>query len=207
MAPFRTSTACTASPTTVEHVWFAAGDKLNALDPASGNTVRSIDVAAPCRHRVRRPAPVPDRRRPHPQDRSAHRPRARAPSLPPAAAATRGWPGPKARSGSASTASARSTRSIPRPARSCAPSSPTASSPASRGSTASCGTAPGKATRANCALIPATGEVLERLEMPAGVGVSGLESDGGDRFFCGGGPSGRLRTVRRPRGRAATAKP
>ena len=32
-----------------------------------------------------------------------------------------------------------------------------------------------------------TGEVLERLEMPAGVGVSGLESDGGDRFFCGGG--------------------
>ena len=36
-----------------------------------------------------------------------------------------------------------------------------------------------------------TGEVLERLEMPAGVGVSGLESDGGDRFFCGGGKSAR----------------
>ena len=34
---------------------------------------------------------------------------------------------------------------------------------------------------------PATGEVLERLDMPAGTGVSGLESDGGDRFFCGGG--------------------
>jgi glutamine cyclotransferase len=46
---------------------------------------------------------------------------------------------------------------------------------------------------------PATGEVLERLEMPAGVGVSGLESDGGDRFYCGGGPSGRVRAVRRPR--------
>ena len=43
-----------------------------------------------------------------------------------------------------------------------------------------------------------TGEVLERIEMPAGVGVSGLESDGGDRFFCGGGGSGRLRVVRRP---------
>ena len=28
------------------HVWFASGDKLNALDPASGETVRSIDVAA-----------------------------------------------------------------------------------------------------------------------------------------------------------------
>jgi glutamine cyclotransferase len=45
---------------------------------------------------------------------------------------------------------------------------------------------------------PATGEVLERLEMPAGVGVSGLESDGADRFFCGGGDSGRVRVVRRP---------
>src|SRR3954452_17770426 len=28
------------------HVWFAAGDKLTAFDPASGETVRSIDVAA-----------------------------------------------------------------------------------------------------------------------------------------------------------------
>ena len=37
---------------------------------------------------------------------------------------------------------------------------------------------------------PRTGEVLERLEMPPGVGVSGLESDGGDQFFCGGGKSG-----------------
>jgi glutamine cyclotransferase len=46
---------------------------------------------------------------------------------------------------------------------------------------------------------PRTGEVLERLEMPAGVGVSGLESDGGDRFYCGGGKSGKLRVVRRPR--------
>jgi len=44
-----------------------------------------------------------------------------------------------------------------------------------------------------------TGEVLDRLEMPPGVGVSGLESDGGDQFFCGGGPSGKVRAVRRPR--------
>src|SRR4029079_1757056 len=36
------------------------------------------------------------------------------------------------------------------------------------------------------------GEVLETLEMPAGVEVSGLESDGGDRFFCGGGRSGKV---------------
>ncbi len=51
---------------------------------------------------------------------------------------------------------------------------------------------------------PRTGEVLERLEMPSGVGVSGLESDRGDRFFCGGGSDGRVRTVRRVgRGSAA----
>ena len=51
---------------------------------------------------------------------------------------------------------------------------------------------------------PRTGEILERLTMPPGVNVSGLESDGGDQFFCGGGNSGKVRTVRRPgRGSAA----
>lgn len=44
-----------------------------------------------------------------------------------------------------------------------------------------------------------TGQVLETLPLPAGVKVSGLESDGKDRFFCGGGNSGRIRAVRRPR--------
>lgn len=46
---------------------------------------------------------------------------------------------------------------------------------------------------------PETGEVLERLDMPPGTGISGLESDGRDRFFCGGGSSGKVRAVRRPR--------
>jgi len=46
---------------------------------------------------------------------------------------------------------------------------------------------------------PTTGKVLETLEMPSGIGVSGLESDGGDRFFCGGGNSGKVRAIRRPR--------
>jgi glutamine cyclotransferase len=45
---------------------------------------------------------------------------------------------------------------------------------------------------------PTTGEVLERLDMPPGVGISGLEA-GGDRFYCGGGNSGKVRAVRRPR--------
>jgi outer membrane protein assembly factor BamB len=50
---------------------------------------------------------------------------------------------------------------------------------------------------------PRTGEVLESLEMPPEVGLSGLESDGGDQFFCGGA-SGKVRAVRRPR-RGSTA--
>ena len=45
---------------------------------------------------------------------------------------------------------------------------------------------------------PATGEVLERLQMPAGATVSGLESDGGGIFYCGGSASGKVRAVRKP---------
>jgi glutamine cyclotransferase len=50
-------------------------------------------------------------------------------------------------------------------------------------------------------LDPQNGDVLESIEMPRGVGVSGLESDGGDRFYCGGEKSGRIRAVRRRRQR------
>ena len=52
---------------------------------------------------------------------------------------------------------------------------------------------------------PNTGEVLELLEMPPGVGVSGLESDGSDQFFCGSGgcsagqDGGKVRAIRRPK--------
>lgn len=53
---------------------------------------------------------------------------------------------------------------------------------------------------------PRTGEVLERLELPPGVAVSGLASDGGERFFCGGGNSGKLRAVRRPGGGPAKGR-
>ena len=49
---------------------------------------------------------------------------------------------------------------------------------------------------------PRTGEVLESLVMPPGVNVSGLESDGADQFFCGGGGSGKVRAVRRPKRRS-----
>jgi glutamine cyclotransferase len=50
---------------------------------------------------------------------------------------------------------------------------------------------------------PGTGEVIETIEMPRGVEVSGLESDGGDQFFCGGAKTGKIRAVRKPRREAA----
>ncbi len=46
---------------------------------------------------------------------------------------------------------------------------------------------------------PQSGKVLETVAMPEGIGISGLESDGKDRFFCGGGNSGKVRVVKRPR--------
>lgn len=45
---------------------------------------------------------------------------------------------------------------------------------------------------------PETGEVMEQITMPAGTGVSGLEAGSDDRFFCGGGNSGKIRAIRRP---------
>jgi hypothetical protein len=42
---------------------------------------------------------------------------------------------------------------------------------------------------------------LQSLELPAGTSLSGLESDGGDQFFCGGGSTGKVRAVRRPKRR------
>jgi glutamine cyclotransferase len=53
---------------------------------------------------------------------------------------------------------------------------------------------------------PRTGQVLETLEMPPGANVSGLESNGADLFFCGGGKSGKIRAVRRPRRDAAKGR-
>jgi hypothetical protein len=45
---------------------------------------------------------------------------------------------------------------------------------------------------------PEDGEVLTRVELPAGAIVTGLESDGAQRLYCGGGASGKLRAVKRP---------
>jgi glutamine cyclotransferase len=51
-----------------------------------------------------------------------------------------------------------------------------------------------------------TGDVVESLELPRGVFVSGLESDGKDRFYCGGADSARVRAVRRPKPRASSGR-
>lgn len=48
-------------------------------------------------------------------------------------------------------------------------------------------------------LDPESGEVLEQIAMPAGTMISGLESDGREKFYCGGGSSKKIRTVRRRR--------
>ena len=50
---------------------------------------------------------------------------------------------------------------------------------------------------------PQSGAVLERLQMPAGANVSGLESDGADLFYAGGGGVAKVRAVRRPKRRPA----
>ena len=160
-----------------QNVWFAAGDKLNAFDPASGKTLRSIDVTAHAgtafdgQHLFQL---AEDR-----IQRSIRRPAVCSPrSRRPAAAVTRGSRGPKGRSGWGSIGTGRSIM-IPRQGRFFARSSPTASSPGSPGSTESSGTPPGKVTRAICG-----GSILERrgpgeARDAAGVGVSRLGSDGG----------------------------
>jgi len=48
----------------------------------------------------------------------------------------------------------------------------------------------------NCQRIdPETGELLERIEMPVGVGVSGLESDGGDQQMTAHGFKGMASAI------------
>jgi len=186
-----------------KQVWFASGDKLNAFDPASGKTLRSIDVAAhagtafdgqhlfqlaedriqkidPKTGRVLATIPTPGR------------------------GGDSGSRGPKGRSGWGSIGTGRSIKSIPKQGRFFARSSPTAvTSVTWIDEELRHGAWEGDESDLR-RVDPLTGEVLERLEMPPGVSVSGLESDGGDQFFCGGGRSGKVRTVRRPKRGSAT---
>jgi glutamine cyclotransferase len=181
-----------------QHVWFASGDKLNALDPASGKTVRAIEVAAHAgtafdgehlfqiaEDRIQKIDPKSGRvlaTIPAPADGASGLAWAEG-SL---------WAGqPRGRQilqidpdTGAILRTINSNRIV-------------------TGVTwvdgeLWHGTWEGDDSDVR-RVDPKTGEVLERLEMPPGTGVSGLESDGGDRFFCGGGSSGTVRAVRRPK--------
>jgi glutamine cyclotransferase len=182
-----------------EHVWFASGDKLNALDPASGKTVRAIDVAAhagtafdgkhlfqiaeariqkidPKSGRVLNTIPAPG---------------------------NGGDSGLAWAEGSLWVGEYRARKIHQIDPETGAILRSIESNRFVTGVTwvdgeLWHGTWQGDESDLR-RLDPRTGEVLETLEMPAGIGVSGLESDGKDRFFCGGGPSRKVRAVRRPK--------
>jgi glutamine cyclotransferase len=182
-----------------EHVWFASGDKLNALDPKSGKTVRSLDVAAHAgtafdgRHlfqiaesRIQKIDPETGR-----------------------VLATIPAPGGGGDSGLAwgegtlwvgqhrerkihqvDPETGKVLRTID-----------------SNRHVTGVSWVDGELWHATWEadvselrrIDPRSGEVLESLDLPAGVNVSGLESDGADQFVCGGGKTGKVRAVRRPK--------
>jgi glutamine cyclotransferase len=180
------------------NVWFASGDKLNALDPESGKIVRSLDVAAhagtafdgthlfqiaedriqkiePKSGRVLTTIPVPD-----------------------GGASGMAWA-----EGSLWVGQYRSKK-----IHQVDPQTGTVlrTIESNRFVTGVTwvdgdlwhGTWEGDASELR-RIDPRTGDVLESIDMPPGVPLSGLESDGADRFFCGGSKSGKLCAVRRPK--------
>jgi glutamine cyclotransferase len=181
-----------------EKVWFASGAKLNALDPASGKTVRSIDVAAHAgsafdgthlfqiaEDRIQKIDPESGR-----------------------VLATIPAPGGGGDSGMAWAEGALWVGHYrERKIHQIDPETGTIlrTIESNRFVTGVTwvdgelwhGTSEGEVSDVR-RIDPRTGEVLEELEMPAGTMVSGLESDGADRFYCGGGKSGKVRAIRRP---------
>src|SRR3954462_15884862 len=181
------------------HVWFASGDRLNALDPASGTTARSIAVAAhggtalDGRHLFQIAEDRIQKIDPQTGD----------------VLATIPAPG---RGGDSGFAWAEGTHWVGQyrdrkihqidPQTGAIPRT-VESNRFVTGVTWTDGelwhgTLDGEESELR-RIDPGTGAVLESLEMPPGAGVSGLESDAGNRFFCGGGRSGKVRVVRRPK--------
>jgi len=179
------------------HAWFASGDKLNAFDPASGKTLRSIDVAAHAgtafdgQHLFQ----LADDRI-QKIDPNTGRVLATIPA--PSGGSGLAWA-----EGSLWLGQYRGRKILQIDPQTGATLRTIESKRFVTGVTwvegeLWHGTWEGDESDVR-RIDPQTGEVLERLEMPPGVGVSGLESDGSDRFFCGGGRSGKVRAVRRPR--------
>ena len=192
-----------------QYVWFAAGDKLNALDPLSGKTVRSIDVAARAgttfdgKHLFQ----IADGRIQKIDPKTGH-----VLTTIPAPPGDGGHSGLAWAEGMLWVGQYRDRKIHQIDPETGAILRTIESNRFVTGVTwvdgeLWHGTWEGDESELR-RVDPRTGEVLERLEMPPGVGVAGLESDGGDRFFCGGGRSGKVRTVRRPkRGSAAEESP
>jgi len=188
-----------------EHVWFASGDRLNAFDPASGKPVRSIDVAAHAgtafdgthlfqiaENRIQKIDPKTGRV---------------LSTIPaPAGGADSGMAWAE---GTLWVGHYRERKIHQIDPETGAILRTIESNRFVTGVTWVEGelwhaTWEGDESELRC-IDPQTGEVLERLEMPPGANISGLESDGGDRLFCGGGNVGKVRAVRRPK-RTATRK-
>jgi glutamine cyclotransferase len=180
------------------HVWFASGDKLNALDPASGKTVRAIDVPAHAgtafdgRHLFQLADELIRK-----IDPATGRVLATIPS-PPGGGSGMAWA-----EGTLWVGQHRN-RKIHQVDPETGAILRTIES--NRFVTGVSwvdgelwhGTWEGEESDVR-RIDPQTGEVLEKIEMPPGTPVSGLESDGGDRFYCGGAGTGKLRAIRRPK--------
>jgi glutamine cyclotransferase len=186
-----------------QHVWFASGDKLNALDPVSGKTVRSIDVAAHAgtafdgQHLFQL---VEDRIQKI--DPRTGRVLATIPAPGGGGDSGLAWG-----EGTLWVGQYRERKIYQIDPQTGAVLRTIESKRFVTGVTwvdgeLWHGTWEGDASDLR-RIDPRNGEILETLEMPAGMFVSGLASDGGDLFFCGGGPTGKVRAVRRPKRRAA----
>ena len=181
-----------------EQVWYASGDKLNALDPASGETVRSIEVAAHAgtafdgRHLFQ----IADDRI-QKIDPSSGRVLATIPAPGGGTDSGLAWA-----EGTLWVAQYRSRRIHQIDPETGAILRIIETSRFVTGVTWVDGElwhGTWEGDESDVRRIDArTGEVLEQLSMPAGMAVTGLESDGADRFYCGGGSSGKIRAVRRP---------
>src|SRR5262249_31878037 len=182
-----------------QHVWFAAGDKLNAFDPASGKLLRSIDVAAHAgtafdgRHLFQL---VEDRIQKI--DPKTGRVLATIPSPGGGGDSGMAWA-----EGTLWVGHYRERKIYQIDPQTGAILRTIQSNRFVTGVTwvdreMWHGTWEGDESELR-RIDPRTGEVLETLEMPRGAGVSGLESDGRDLFYCGGGGSGKVRSVRRPK--------
>jgi len=187
-----------------QHVWFATGDKLNAFDPESGKTLRSIDVAAHAgtafdgQHLFRSPR-IASRR-------SIRRPAVCSPRS--RRLAGGGDSGLAWAEGTLWVGQYRDRKIHQVDPQTGAILRTIESNRFVTGVTwidgeLWHGTWEGDESDLT-RVDPRTGEVLESLELPPGVHVSGLESDGGDQFFCGDATSGKVRTVRRPKRGSAT---